>query len=62
MEKFVTIVVLQFIGKVWSWLLKAANIEKNSYNCRIAELLEINKVDNREWQLWKNRYNHGIEG
>ena len=62
MEKFVTIVVLQFIGKVWSWLLKAANIEKNSYNCRIAELLEINQVDNREWQLWKNRYNNGIVG
>ena len=62
MEKIVTIVVLQFIGKVWSWLLKAANIEKNSYNCRIAELLEINQVDNREWQLWKNRYNNGIVG
>ena len=26
--KFVTNIVLQFIGKVWSWLLKAANEEK----------------------------------
>ena len=48
MEKFVTIVVLQFIGKVWSWLLKVANREKNRYNCRIAELFEINQVDIRE--------------
>ena len=49
MGKVVTIVVLQFIGKVWSWLLKAANIEKNSYNCRMAKLLEINQVHHREW-------------
>ena len=27
-EKFVTIVVLEFIGKVWNWLLKAANEKK----------------------------------
>ena len=27
-DYFVTIVVLQFIGKVWSWLLEAANEEK----------------------------------
>ena len=48
MEKFVTIVVLQSIGKVLSWLLKAANMEKNRYNFRIAELFEINQVDIRE--------------
>ena len=28
-EKFVTIVVLEFIGKVWNWLLKGANTEKS---------------------------------
>ena len=28
MDKIVTIVVLQFIGKGWSWLLKGANVEK----------------------------------
>ena len=28
-------------------------MEKNRYNCRIAELLEINQVDHREWQMWK---------
>ena len=26
---------------------------KNHYNRRMAELLEINQVDNREWQMWK---------
>ena len=53
MEKIVTIVVLQFIGKVWSLLLKAANMEKNRYNRRIAELFEINQVDHWKQQTWK---------
>ena len=26
---------------------------KSRYNGRIAELLEINQVDIREWQMWK---------
>ena len=55
MEKIVTIVVLQFIGKIWGLLLKGAKMEKNRYNRRIAELLEINQVDHREWQMWKKR-------
>ena len=41
-KKTVTIVVLQFIGNVSGWLLKAANKERNRYNLRIPELLEIN--------------------
>ena len=41
-KKIVTIVVLQFIGNVSGWLLKAANKERNRYNLRIPELLEIN--------------------
>ena len=44
MENIVTIVVLQFIGKVWGLLLKAANMEKTRYNRRIAELLELIKL------------------
>ena len=53
MEKNVTIVVLQFIGKVWGLLLKGAKMEKNRYNRRIAELLEINQVNHWKQQMWK---------
>ena len=34
-------------------VIERSKYGKNLYNGRIAELLEINKVDNREWQMWK---------
>ena len=44
MEKIVTILVLQFIGKGCSWLLKVANMGKNRFDCSIAVSLEMNGV------------------
>ena len=43
-------------------VIERSKYGKNRYNRRIAELLEINQVDNREWKCGKNRYNHGIAG
>ena len=34
-------------------VIERSKYGKNRYNRRIAELLEINQVDNREWQMWK---------
>ena len=36
-------------------VIESSKRGKNRYNCRIAELLEINQVDHREWQMWKKR-------
>ena len=60
MEKIVTIVVLQFIGKVWGLLLKAANMEKTRYNRRIAELLELIKLIIGGSKCRKNCYDRSI--
>ena len=34
-------------------VIERSKYGKNRYNRRIAELLEINQVDHREWQMWK---------
>ena len=38
------------MNRVDYWSSKCVKIR---YIRRIAELLEINQVDNREWQMWK---------
>ena len=53
MEKYVTMVELQSYWKLIKLIIGSSKQGKNRYNRRMAELLEINQVDKREWKMWK---------